>query len=140
MTIRSMKRVAMMLMALAVSGCASVRYNPAGTPMYTYKQPVDLVYLTTLETVDAQPDWMVHMTDKSAGIVEARSVKYETLADLDTQSVRFVVAFVTRTETSLRLDPKHSKCKGDDCRGLLDQVHANIMKLPKREEPDESQS
>ena len=138
------KAFGFLLAVSLLSSCTSftnfTKVEPQSYPKYTYQQPFDLVFLTVLETIDTNSNWMIHLTNKPAGFIDVKNVQYGNMFDLDTQSVRFVVALVSRKETSLELDPAHSKCKGDACRTLLEEMNERIHKLPVKENAQEEQN
>ncbi|PIQ87486.1 MAG: hypothetical protein COV74_00515 [Candidatus Omnitrophica bacterium CG11_big_fil_rev_8_21_14_0_20_45_26] len=127
------------LFLMAVTGCVhSDILEPVQYPTYVYKQPLDLVYLKTLETVDSYEGWILNPTHKAEGYIEARNVVYGNLFDRDTQYVRFVVKPVDRDRTSLEIDLDKSRCKETVCLDMLEKIHSVIDALPKRELTEEA--
>ena len=115
-----------------LAGCSTIKFETRDYPVYVYHQPYDLVYLRAYETLDAAEDWIPNLTDKPKGIIEVKNTKYGNLSDADIQKAHFVITMVSRTETSVSIDPKKSKCQGDSCSKLLDSINETLSQLPLR--------
>jgi hypothetical protein len=131
----SAKRFSFLIMVVFLTaGCALWR-KTAAQDVQTYQLPYDLVYLTALETLDMHQDWILVYTDKEAGIIDVKNVQYGNIFEVDRQTARYIVKRVNRIETSVEVDPEHSRCWTKSCLNLYDALNTRLRLMPPRVPP-----
>ena len=135
----SLQKFVFLTVSLAISGCVSFNHwsDTSKYKVYTYDQPYDLVYLKTLETVDASDNWAIQYTNKEQGTMEFRNIKYANPFDFDRQVANFSVKRISQLNTSVQLEPAKSRCLENECQKLLDSVDRVLSALPPKEKQEQ---
>ena|SRR3989338_1734614 len=120
------------ILILAVSvGCAQVEKvkSLSGAPgtdrILLYDRPYDFTYLKTIEALGATRGWILEQTDKEKGLIVMRNTQYGNLFDKDKSVAYFRVKRVSRTQTSVELEPRSRHVV--DGEQMLDNVDKVVM-------------
>lgn len=114
MKLKSLSSV-FLIMFLFVTGCVNIQKSPvypAHDEVLLYKLPYDLTYLRTLDALSNLPGWELDITEKEKGTIRIRNLNWTRLDDSDRRLVTFVVARVSRTETSVQIAPESQRTLG----------------------------
>ena len=115
-----MKRVLNFFLMLSLSslvlfGCT---HRPSILPVHdevlTYSLPLDLVYLRTLDAVQAHPEWELNLTDKEKGIIRLHNMRYSSFADADLRILTLLIKRLGPRETTIQLAPESQSVVGGD--------------------------
>ncbi|MBI4115791.1 MAG: hypothetical protein HY447_04350 [Candidatus Omnitrophica bacterium] len=114
-----MKRILSSLLLLGVFslpllGCSRASFLPSHAEVLVYPLPLDIVYLRTLDAVQAHPEWELEETDKEKGVIVLRNMRYSSFADADMRTATLLVKRVGPKESSIQLDPKSVAVVGGD--------------------------
>ncbi len=94
-------------------GC---KHSPSILPVHdevlTYPLPLDLVYLRTLDAIQAHPEWELDVTDKEKGIIKLRNMRYSSFADADLRTATLLVKRIGSAETTVQLAPESQAVVG----------------------------
>lgn len=136
--------ISWLIALILLSGCGILsKQEPIKYIAYTYEQPYDLVYLKTMEVLDSDNNWVFGVTRKELGTIEMRNINYANWFGMDRQYVKFLVKYVSPTETSVEIDPANTSCKGKTCIDLLERVNKALGALPphpKKEVPPQEEA
>jgi hypothetical protein len=113
------------LFILSTVGCShfSMSNYPTFDQELIYDQPYDFTYLRTMEALNTFPDWILESTDKEKGEIVFRNTDYGHLFDRDKGYARFRVTRLSRTQTSVMLDPSTQTIReGGDLLKRIDQM------------------
>lgn len=115
-----MKRIVNFFLILSLSsvvllGCS---HRPSILPVHdevlTYPLPFDLVFLRTLDAVQAHSDWELDLTDKEKGTIRLRNMRYSSFADADLRTATLLVKRAGSRETTIQLSPESQSVVGGD--------------------------
>ncbi|MSR77446.1 MAG: hypothetical protein EXS63_04385 [Candidatus Omnitrophica bacterium] len=108
--------VGMMVLSLALGswGCKTVEkiISPAHSEVLIYNLSFDLTYLRTLEALQTVPDWELRLTEKEKGKILVYNLAFGKFGDSDKRSITFLLSRISRTQTSVRIDPDDQHVPG----------------------------
>lgn len=102
---------------------------PRYDQVLTYDHPYDYTFLKTMEALNTFPNWILEETDKGQGLIVLRNTEYGHVFDRDKNVARFRVTRVSRTQTSVEIEPESQQVlQVGDLLRRVDQVMSRSLR------------